>query len=282
LPTLRQHSKTTETSPLLVTWERRTTMAESKWSEGKDEGKESSNNNDGWENIDFEEIEIGDKIGGGGIGVIYNGWWRGESVALKTLFDTRIGDDLKREYMDELLVMSKVKHSNIVEFKGACMTPPNLCFVMEICECSLYSLLHVDRVSFNEKENITMATDIAYAMEYLHAQTPAIIHRDLKSHNVLRAYNGSMKVCDFGLVMNKNTTAGTPCYMAPELFENRSFNKTVDVYAFGVLLWELFAMELPFKMLDVQEIRRRVCNGERPRIPSYCSPRVTRLIERCW
>ena len=52
-------------------------------------------------------------------------------------------------------------------------------------------------------------------MEYLHALSPAIIHRDLKSHNVLRAHNGSYKVCDFGLVKVKHTTAGTPAYMAP-------------------------------------------------------------------
>jgi hypothetical protein len=64
--------------------------------------------------------------------VIYKGWLRGEPVALKTLFDPRVDEKLKKEYLDELLVMSKVKHSNIVEFLGACMTPPNLCFVMEV------------------------------------------------------------------------------------------------------------------------------------------------------
>ena len=93
----------------------------------------------GWMHIDFErEIQLGDLIGGGGVGMIYKGWYKDEQVALKTLFDSRIGEDLKREYMDELLVMSKVKHSNIVKFLGACMKPPNLCFVMEMCECSLY------------------------------------------------------------------------------------------------------------------------------------------------
>jgi serine/threonine protein kinase len=175
----------------------------------------------GWDHIDFDEIEIGERIGGGGVGIVYNGWFKGQPVALKTLFDNRIGEDLKREYMDELLVMSKVHHSNIVDFLGACMTPPNLCFVMEMCDCSLYTLLHVDRVSFAERECVTMATDIASAMEYLHSQKPCIIHRDLKSMNVLRSSSGSLKICDFGLVMNKNTTAGTPAYMAPELVENR-------------------------------------------------------------
>ena len=55
-------------------------------------------------------------------------------------------------------------------------------------------------------------------MEYLHSLSPPIIHRDLKSLNILKAFNGSLKICDFGLVKNKNTTAGTPAYMAPGLF----------------------------------------------------------------
>ena len=190
-------------------------------SSGEGKSSEEGKGGGGWEHIDFQEIDLGERIGGGGVGIVFNGWFRGRPVALKTLFDNRIGEDLKREYMDELLVMSKVKHSNIVHFLGACMTPPNLCFVMEMCECSLYQLLHIERVNFSKKECVVMATDIASDMEYLHALTPTIIHRDLKSHNVLRATNGSLKICDFGLVMIKNTTAGTPAYMAPELIENR-------------------------------------------------------------
>ena len=64
-------------------------------------------------------------------------------------------------------------------------------------------------------------------------------HRDLKSHNLLIAADGSIKLCDFGLVRTRTTTAGTPNYMSPELLDNRPFNKTVDVYAFGILLYEV-------------------------------------------
>ncbi len=109
---------------------------------------------DGWANVEFSEIELGERIGGGGVGIIYKGWFRDQPVALKTLFDARIGADLKQEYMDELLVMSKVEHSNIVKFLGACMTPPNLCFIMELCDTSLFNLLHVDRVRFTMQDNI--------------------------------------------------------------------------------------------------------------------------------
>ena len=237
-----------------------------------------------WSHIAFDELEVGDRIGGGGAGMIYKGWFRGEPVALKTLFDTRVSEDLKKEYMDELLVLSKVKHTNIVKFLGACMTPPNLCFVMEMCEASLFNLIHVEKCGFSERDVIKMAVDIGSALEYLHAVKPAaIIHRDIKSHNVLRAVDGAMKLCDFGLVKVRNTQAGTPAYMAPELLESKSFNKSVDVYAFGVLLCEMFTAEVPFYGVDINAIRERVISGDRPACPSYAMPpRCQRLIQNCW
>lgn len=121
------------------------------------ESKSESKGDAGWKQIQFSEIELGDRIGGGGIGVIYNGWYKSEPVALKTLFDTRVSEDLKQQYMDELLVMSRVKHSNIVKFLGACMTPPNLFFVMEMCNGSLFDVLHTERERITEREAIRMA-----------------------------------------------------------------------------------------------------------------------------
>lgn len=236
-----------------------------------------------WKHIEFNELELGDRIGGGGVGVIYRGYFGNTQVALKTLFDTRVDENLKQEYLDELLVMSKLSHSNIVQFMGACMTPPNLCMVLELCSGSLYSLLHEKREAFDARAAIEMAIGIGSAVEYLHAQQPVIIHRDIKSHNVLLASNGAMKLCDFGLVNSKITTAGTPCYMAPELLEGRTFNKSVDVYAFAVLLAEAFSREVPFYMVPVMEIRERVLKGDRPRAPSFgCPGRIISLIKRMW
>eukprot|EP00598_Pedospumella_elongata_P014136 CAMPEP_0184992826 /NCGR_PEP_ID=MMETSP1098-20130426/42785_1 /TAXON_ID=89044 /ORGANISM="Spumella elongata, Strain CCAP 955/1" /LENGTH=299 /DNA_ID=CAMNT_0027518533 /DNA_START=33 /DNA_END=932 /DNA_ORIENTATION=- len=237
----------------------------------------------GWANLNFNEVEMGERIGGGGVGIIYKGWYRDEPVALKTLFDARISQDLKQEYMDELLVMSKVQHSNIVKFMGACMTPPNLCFLMELCDGSLFNMMHVQKHQFSMLEKIQLLIDVGSAMEYLHSINPAIIHRDLKSHNILRASNGAFKVCDFGLVKVRHTTAGTPAYMAPELIENKPYNKSVDVYAFGVLMWEVLSEEIPYYQLDIAEIRQRVTSGIRPRIPSYgFTPKLVQLITDCW
>jgi serine/threonine protein kinase len=120
-------------------------------------------------------------------------------------------------------------------------------------------------------------------MEYLHSQRPCIIHRDLKSHNVLRSFNGAIKLCDFGLVKVRNTRAGTPAYMAPELINGATFNKSVDVYSFGILLNEIFSMRIPFYGVGIDDLRERVLEGDRPSLPAYgCSQRCIQIIKRCW
>lgn len=163
------------------------------------------------------------------------------------------------------------------------MEPPNLCFVMERCESSLYDLLHNQRVEYTSYARIQIAADTATAMEYLHSHDPAIIHRDLKSLNLLMSTDGVIKLCDFGLVQAKTTQAGTPAYMAPELLRNRAYNKSVDVYSFGILLFEIFSGEIPFRAYDVEGINRAVCNGERPRIPTLDTPiEIRELMEDCW
>mmetsp|Transcript_38447 Transcript_38447/g.65463 ORF Transcript_38447/g.65463 Transcript_38447/m.65463 type:complete len:124 (+) Transcript_38447:1-372(+) len=122
-------------------------MAESKTGESK---LESEAKGAAWEQIDFErDVVVGKKIGGGGVGVIYTGKFRGQDVALKTLFDPKANAELVQEYLDEVLVMSSMDHPNIVRFLGANLNPPNLCFVMELCDASLFDMLHRQRAEFS-------------------------------------------------------------------------------------------------------------------------------------
>ena len=130
-----------------------------------------------WTYIDFEDLEIGEVIGGGGVGVLYRGRFRRKDVAVKTFFDPRrVDEKVRRDFLDELMVMSRLKHSNIVELIGAC-TEPNLFFVMELCDASLFQILHVDKVKLSEKECFQVCVDIGCAMEYLHSLSPIVIHR---------------------------------------------------------------------------------------------------------
>ena len=79
---------------------------------------------------------------------------------------------------------------------------------------------------------------------YLHGRTPLVIHRDLKPLNCL-LHEGHLKLCDFGLASEKSRTVGTPHYMAPELLLDKPYSAKVDVFAFGIMLWEMFTRQLP-------------------------------------
>lgn len=107
---------------------------------------------------------------------------------------------------------------------------------------------------------IRIARDVARV--YFYMNSLGIVHRDLKSHNILVDENFNIKICDFGLArfkadIGKGTMqfSGTPAYMAPELFQKRQYDDKVDVFAFGTLLWEIFNREVPYDGLDPIDIK---------------------------
>ncbi len=113
-----------------------------------------------------------------------------------------------------------------------------------------------------------------------------IVHRDLKSHNILLGDNYQIKLCDFGLAkykcdLNKGTMqySGTPAYMAPELFYKKSYDETVDVFAFGTLLWELVSRQVPYEGLEPDQIRGKLTTPLP--IPYNCPAEVAKLIPAC-
>ena len=122
----------------------------------------------------YEEVEIGEQIGGGGVALVYAGYFNRRPVALKTLFDVKVTDALKKEYMDELLVMADLRHPHVVEFVGACLDPPNYFFVMERCDLSLCHLLHGSTKLDLRPERLDVQTKLRYcgeiadAMAYLY------------------------------------------------------------------------------------------------------------------
>uniref|UniRef100_A0A7S1CNY2 Protein kinase domain-containing protein n=1 Tax=Bicosoecida sp. CB-2014 TaxID=1486930 RepID=A0A7S1CNY2_9STRA len=250
-------------------------------------GSEAKGDDAGWVDIDYSELSLGRKIGGGGFAIVHEARWRGQKIAVKTMFDPKVDDQTKREYMNELHHMRHLDHPNIVKFLGACATPPKMCIAMELCNFSLFHLLHNTRTPLSKEVLVRMATDTASAMAYMHAQKPVVVHRDLKTHNLLvleRRGAYSIKLCDFGLVGNRVTTAGTPNYMAPELLSDKPFSKKADVYAFGLVLWEMFMRQIPFDGWTATDIRDAVTSGERPEpLTSYDAPDLVReLVEACW
>lgn len=166
--------------------------------------------------------ELGDQLGGGGVSVVYRAVWQGKPVAVK-LTQEAPTDDLAEEYRCEVQVMSQCDHPNIIKLIGASLVPPKLCIVMELCGPSLHKLLHQSAERFDHLRRLQCAADIAEALKYLHAFEVPVIHRDIKSQNiVVDDATGTCKLIDFGLTSTRVVSAGTPSYMAPELLAVRS------------------------------------------------------------
>lgn len=147
--------------------------------------------------VDYAEIGIGPQIGSGGFGIVYKGTWRGIDVAVKCLKGEVLEDELS-VFLHEVNVMSRLRHQNILLFVGACLEGPQVCFLTEyIPHGNLRKVLDVERLPPLKKLN--MAMEATRGLAYLHSQTPAVLHRDLKSANVLVDDNYHIKLADFGL-----------------------------------------------------------------------------------
>lgn len=233
-----------------------------------------------WALVTLDELDMGDKLAAGAMGAVHAGFYRGRPVAIKTLHDTSREQMAKVEA--ELLVHASLRAPRTVELLGANLIPPRCCIVMERCECSLFERLHRHAGELSRRQSVTLALQVAEGMKYLHTRRPAVVHRDLKSHNVLIDERGEAKLCDFGLVNTREATAGTPNYMAPELFQGKPFSAAVDVFAFGVLLNEMWAREVPWDGYQPLDIKQKVEKGERPPIARTMPYACEGLVKKLW
>ncbi|XP_026457399.1 uncharacterized protein LOC113358101 isoform X1 [Papaver somniferum] len=249
--------------------------------------------------IMWEDLAIGAQIGSGSCGTVYRGLWCGSDVAIKEFSKIEYSDDLLHSFRQEVLLMKRLRHPNVLLFMGAVTSPQHLCIVTEYLPCgSLYQLLRRNSARLDWRRRALMAVDIAHGMNYLHRCKPPIVHRDLKSSNLLVDKNWNVKVGDFGLSRFKHSTylttkmgKGTVCtvtlpqpqWMAPEVIRNESSDEKSDVYSFGVVLWELATQKVPWDTLNtVQVIGAVGFMDRRMEIPEDIDPHWASLIESCW
>ncbi|XP_047179746.1 uncharacterized protein LOC124846516 isoform X1 [Vigna umbellata] len=250
-------------------------------------------------NDDLEELR---ELGSGTFGTVYHGKWRGSDVAIKRIkkscFAGRSSEQerLTIEFWREADILSKLHHPNVVAFYGVVQDGPGatLATVTEyMVDGSLRNvLLRKDRY-LDRRKRLIIAMDAAFGMEYLHSKN--IVHFDLKCDNLLVNLKDPLrpicKVGDFGLSKIKRNTLvsggvrGTLPWMAPELL-NGSSNKVsekVDVFSFGIVLWEILTGEEPYANMHYGAIIGGIVNNTlRPTIPSYCDLEWKTLMEQCW
>ena len=148
--------------------------------------------------------------------------------------------------------MEALRHPNIVMFLGACTKPPNFAIVLEYCSRgSLWSTIQNLDLPLSWEDRRRFALDTARGVNYLHTCSPPIIHRDLKSLNLLLDDSYRVKLADFGWTKGLENymtgKIGTYQWMAPEVIKSQKYTEKADVFSFGIILWEIASREPPFK-----------------------------------
>jgi WD40 repeat protein/serine/threonine protein kinase len=239
--------------------------------------------------IPFQELTLIEERGKGGFGVVYRATWRHREVAVKQLLNTKLTAETLAEFKAESQVMMRLRSPDIVQFYGYCLSP-QYCLVMEYMpKGSLFEVLHSQQpLTWHVRYQI--ATDMACGLAFLHRE--GILHRDVKSLNVLINDQFRAKLTDFGLARVKSETqttstkgsAGTPAWMAPELFKRKAnYTQKCDVYSLGIAFWELAARKRPFEdASNPAVIPSWIMQGERDDIPADCPKGFAKLIQSCW
>jgi len=230
-----------------------------------------------FEEISVEDLDFGRQIGRGAFGEVFRGRYQGTDVAIKRLcvFENVSDERGLAEFKRELSFLTRLRHRHVVQFIGACTTPPNLCIVMDYCDKgSLYGYLHNPNKAVTPYKVCKWMSECAKGLTFLHSRD--IIHRDIKSGNLLIDEGGSIKLGDFGLSRLHATTTstggmmslvGTYPFMAPELLDGSQRQTTcIDVYSFGVVMWECLTRQEPFAGLSPMQIVAALIRGERPHV----------------
>jgi serine/threonine protein kinase len=243
---------------------------------------------------------------------IYTAFLNGVRVVIKMLKKEVAQDQVALlEYDAEAALLSRVSHPNIIKLLGKGTAPRRFLVLEYLAGGSLSSkqnIVHsshgstkpiLRKPTYTYEELLLLIRDIATALNHLHTRHAAtgavIIHRDIKPDNIGFTEKGEVKLFDFGLstVVRKTRTTqeayemtgntGSLRYMAPEVVLNRAYNEKVDVYSFGIMVWQIATDRIPFKgMSKDQFVRDIVLNKQRPKLDPSWPPGFKALLEGCW
>ena len=236
-----------------------------------------------------EEFRVQKKIGSGGFADVFLGVHKktNKLVAIKILHNNEITESLFKSFKREIEIQSLFDNFAIVPLVGVCTEPPFYIVTEYIPKDSLFKRLKTEP-KLTPTQKTIMALGCALGIEAIHKKN--MIHRDIKSLNVLIDADEYPKLCDFGLARDipKDNQVMTGCigtaqWEAPEVLNNEAYSEKADVYAYGVMLWEILTNDCPFRGMQQMQVAMGVVgNGLRPRIPANTPPKIAKLIQTCW
>lgn len=237
--------------------------------------------------IPYDDVQRLRKIGEGAFGVVYRARYQDQLLALKEVashhYEDKEGMKFIASLSSELRVMGAIgRHKNVLCCFGGCITPPNVFILCELMETTLADLIHRQPGgprALPVELSLLIVHDILAGLQHLHQWSPPIVHRDLKPDNILLDKRHHACVADFGLSRTKSHTylntershAGTPEYLAPEVLSGK-VNEKMDIYAIGVILWEMFIAQRPWEGYHPFAILLNVAEGSRLPLPTDVFP----------
>lgn len=242
--------------------------------------------------VKYDDFKIGKLIGQGAYGKVYYAVHKPtkKKCAVKKLFIQEMAGQDLISYCREVEVLVKCDNAFVLPFYGWSATFPYIIITQHIPNGSLFSALHHRPLAptLSATNKTLIAIGIASGMASLHSV--GIIHRDLKSLNILLDENILPKIGDFGLsrfqddeISQMTADVGTPHWMAPELFESTNYTNKVDVYAFGMLMWEMYNEDAPFHGMNSVQIAFQVSKeGYRPPWPDNTPEDFKSFVNLCW
>jgi serine/threonine protein kinase len=231
--------------------------------------------------VRYYELAFDRKLSESTFSKVYVGKWSGQTVVIKTL-EGAFAENDHAQFVREIQIMSRLHHPNIIALYGATLELNHPSLVMEYLESSLFDAL---KRALTPEQQKSIALDIAHGLHYLHDQ--GVIHRYLKSTNILLNAQGQAKLTDFGLAKIQTGSIQTAVvakqsqaiqWLAPECLRGEVPTFSSDIYSYGIILWEIATNQ----RCDTKSDPDFVLSGKREDIPPTVPDMLANLIRRCW
>merc|ERR1719160_2158342 len=210
----------------------------------------------------------------------------GKLYVMKIIDMSSMDRKQRRDAINEVRVLSCLKHPYIVSYRESFSENSTLAIVMDYADGGdLYQRIGRTRKagqSIPERQIVRWFTEASLAMKYMHDKH--VLHRDLKSQNLFLTSSDRLRIGDFGIskVLENTaafvrTTIGTPYYLSPEICQEKPYSFSSDVWALGCILYEMAALRVPFDAQNIQGLVQKITRGPTPVIPASYSPDMRQL-----